>query len=216
MARGKAPTFELQRSTILATAARLFAEKGYPTASMAELAAACGVSKSLLYHYYRDKDHLLFDIGNTYIDTLQSIVDAVAALALDPEAHLRELVVRFMEEYEHSSAQHVVLVQDLKFLPPDLREEVMAKQRDVVAGFAQVVHELRPELPPESLLTPVTMILFGMINWTFTWLKPNGHLTYANMAPLVADVFLGGVQSLSAGPVPASPKKRKRTPEETP
>jgi hypothetical protein len=37
------------------------------------------------------------------------------------------------------------------------------------------------------------MILFGMINWTFTWLKDTGPLSYADMAPIVADLFLGGV-----------------------
>jgi hypothetical protein len=33
------------------------------------------------------------------------------------------------------------------------------------------------------------MLLFGMINWMFTWLKP-GHLSHDDMAPIVADLFL--------------------------
>jgi len=37
------------------------------------------------------------------------------------------------------------------------------------------------------------MILFGMINWTFTWLRPEGPLTYADMADIVAEIFLHGV-----------------------
>jgi hypothetical protein len=32
-----------------------------------------------------------------------------------------------------------------------------------------------------------------MINWTFTWLKDEGPVRYADMAPVVADLFLRGV-----------------------
>ena len=78
MPRGKAPTFELQRATILQTAAQLFAEKGYASTSMADLATACGMSKALLYHYYRDKEHILFDTADSYMDTLIAIVAEVA------------------------------------------------------------------------------------------------------------------------------------------
>jgi len=65
MPRGKGPTFDSQRATILEAAAILFAEKGFASASMADLAEACGVSKALLYHYYRDKAHLLFDTADS-------------------------------------------------------------------------------------------------------------------------------------------------------
>ena len=37
------------------------------------------------------------------------------------------------------------------------------------------------------------MLLFGMINWMFTWMKPGGELDYAAMGPIVADLFLGGI-----------------------
>ena len=37
-----------------------------------------------------------------------------------------------------------------------------------------------------------------MINWTFTWLKDRGPLTYADMAPIVTDLFLGGIARVRA------------------
>jgi AcrR family transcriptional regulator len=84
MARPKAPTFDLQRAAILAAAAGLFARHGFHHASMAELAAACGVSKPLLYHYYRDKAHILFDIADSYMDKLSAIVAEVGRERLAP------------------------------------------------------------------------------------------------------------------------------------
>ena len=45
MARTKAAGFETQRAAIRDAATRLFAEKGYASASIADLARACGVDR---------------------------------------------------------------------------------------------------------------------------------------------------------------------------
>ncbi len=105
-----------------------------------------------------------------------------------------------MAEYEHSAARHRVLVQDVKYLQRAHRSRVLAKERKVVLGFADVVSKLAPQTDRDELIKPLTMILFGMINWTFTWLKDRGPLTYADMAPIVADLFLGGIARVRAPP----------------
>ena len=71
MARTKAAGFDKQRAVIRDGAAREFADKGYAAATIADIAGTCGVSKALMYHYYRDKEHLLADIAESYIERLQ-------------------------------------------------------------------------------------------------------------------------------------------------
>jgi len=210
MPRTKAATFDAQRAAIRDAATRLFADKGYASASIADLARACGISKALMYHYYRDKEDLLADIALSYIDRLASIVDDVAARQLPPAAHLRRLVEAFMAEYEHSAARHRVLVQDVKYLERAHRGRVLARQRKVVDGFAGVIAQLAPEASRAALAKPLTMILFGMINWTFTWLKDSGPLTYSDMAPLVADLFLGGIGRIRFGETSSLRPRRRR------
>jgi AcrR family transcriptional regulator len=210
LARTRAADFEQQRDNILAMAARLFAERGYAAGSIADLAAACGISKALLYHYYRDKEQLLFDIADRYIDSLQQIVDEVAAEGLAPREHLRRLIERFMSAYEHAAAYHRVLVQDVKYLSAPHRRRVLAKQGRVVDGFADVIAAVAPQLAQRELLKPVTMTLFGMINWTFTWLKERGPVSYAQMAPVVADLFLGGALALPPSAPAESPRRARR------
>jgi TetR/AcrR family transcriptional regulator len=68
----------------------------------------------------------------------------------------------------------------------------------VVDGFAQVIGELAPAAAAPALRKPLTMILFGMMNWTFTWFSDRGPLRYDDLAPVVADLFLGGLGRLRA------------------
>ncbi|MCU0868635.1 MAG: TetR/AcrR family transcriptional regulator [Burkholderiales bacterium] len=202
MARPRAATFDQQREAILDAAATLFARRGYASASMAELAEACGISKPLLYHYYRDKEHILFDIVDGHMERLLAVAAAEAPAVLAPagsvdaataQRTLRTLVRRFMDEYEHAQDRHVVLVQDVKFLSEARRVQVVAKQRRVVDAFARTVVAVRPRRDDAVYRVPLAMILFGMINWTFTWLRPDGPLDHADVAEVVADVFLHGV-----------------------
>ena len=61
------------------------------------------------------------------------------------------------------------------------------------------------DLKEAAMSKPLTMLLFGMINWMFTWMKPEGPVDYDAMAPIVADLFLGGLGAVQVpAAVPAS------------
>ena len=197
MARGKSATYDDQRDMILAHAAALFAKHGYPSTSMNQVAQACQLSKATLYHYYRDKYSLLVSITDGHVSRLAAMVEREQALALEltltAEVRLRHLIYRIVEEYSGAQDAHRVLTEDVRFLEPADRERVLDKERRVVAGFARAVADMQPHLDSEHLSKPLTMLLFGMVNWMFTWMKPNGELNHAAMGSIVADLFLGGV-----------------------
>jgi hypothetical protein len=111
---------------------------------------------------------------------------------------MRMLIRRLVEEYANAQNEHRVLTEDVKFLAPADRERILAKEREVVAAFARVVAALRPDLQEAALSKPLTMLLFGMVNWMFTWMKPEGPLAYDDLAPVVSDLFLGGLQAVQA------------------
>ncbi|MDQ7958220.1 MAG: TetR/AcrR family transcriptional regulator [Rhodocyclaceae bacterium] len=201
MARGRAAGYDDQREMILEQAGLLFARRGYPATSMNQVAEACGLSKATLYHYYKDKYTLLVNIAEAHVTRLAAIVEEVAARGLEPEARMRELILSLVREYATAQSAHRVLTEDVKFLEPEDRQRVLDQERAVVRGFAQAVVALRPDLEGTVMGMPLTMLLFGMINWMFTWMKPEGPLGYEDMAPVVADLFLGGLPAVQ---VPAT------------
>jgi AcrR family transcriptional regulator len=196
--RGRHAGYDDQRELILRQAAALFAKGGYPGTSMNQVAEASGLSKATLYHYFRDKYALLVSITEGHVQRLQGIVDEALAEEATPEGQMRALVRRLVEEYANAQNEHRVLTEDVKFLEPADRQRVLDTEREVVNGFARVVAALRPDLKEAAMSKPLTMLLFGMINWMFTWMKPQGALAYDDMAPVVADLFLGGLEKVQA------------------
>ena len=181
---------------MLAAAAQLFATRGYTATTMLQVAAACGVSKATLYHSVRDKHELLAQITRGHVARLEALVQRVEVQRLEPRARLSELILCFMQAYESAQAEHRVLTEDVKFLATADRDAVLAGQRRVVAAFADAIALLRPDLGLRRLHKPLAMLLFGMMNWTFTWLREGGALTHASLAPLVVELFLGGLPGL--------------------
>jgi TetR/AcrR family transcriptional regulator len=198
MARTRAATYDDQRALILARAAELFARRGYSATTMNHVAAACAVSKATLYHYFRDKPSLLAWIALAHVAQLEAVVAQVRARRLLPADELRALIEAFMAAYAGAQHEHRVLTEDVKFLPDAQRAEVEAVEKRVVAAFAGTIGRVRTDLKARA--TPLAMLLFGMINWTFTWLKPGGALTHAQLAPMVVQLFFGGLPAVqSAG-----------------
>jgi len=205
MARPRSSGYDGQRELILQRAAALFAAQGYVATSMNQVAAACGMSKAALYHYVRDKNELLAHVAEGHVQRLKAVVQQVLDEGLAPEPRLRELIVRFVREYASAQNEHRVLTEDVHLLETARREQVLGVQRSVVAAFAETLAEVRPALAEAGLHRPLTMLLFGMINWLFTWFRPGEPLTHEQMAPMVADLFFGGLAAVRAAGAAAPP-----------
>ena len=201
MPRKRAAGYDNQRELILKQAAILFARKGFPGTSMNEVAEACGLSKASLYHYVSEKHQLLMYICEAHIQRLCALVTEVKALDLAPEARLRLMVHRFVEEYADAQDEHRVLTEDLRFLAADEQKRMLDGEREVVSAMAQAMIGVRPDLEASSMAKPLTMLLFGMINWMFMWLKPDGELTHERMAVVVSDLLFGGIGAVRLGDV---------------
>jgi AcrR family transcriptional regulator len=197
MARPKSSLHELKRDEILDVAAQCFAERSYAAASMNDIAAAGGTSKARLYHYYESKEAILFDLLDRYTQRLLAIIGQAEATAqrrnLDERAALHELVRSFLQEYETSATRHVALLHDTKFLGEAQRELILDRQRDVVSAVTRFLRRAYPARVNAANQSAVVMMLFGMINWTFTWLRPAGPMSYAAFAEEVIAMLERGL-----------------------
>ena len=221
MARGRASTYDDQRDMILERAARLFAGRGYASTSMNQVAQACSLSKATLYHYFTDKYSLLLSIADGHVSRLADFVEDQDGLSMTGEERLRYLIHRIVEEYSGATDAHRVLTEDVRFLEPADKKRVLDKERLVVRAFAEAVTQMRPELAQARMAKPLTMLLFGMVNWMFTWVRAGGELRHDDLGPIVSDLFIGGLATVRATPgvpratglkdaasVPAGRKKR--------
>jgi AcrR family transcriptional regulator len=194
MARTQAADYEKRREKIVESAAEHFAERGFLGASIADIASACGASKSLIYHYYESKEDILFDVMHSHVKALLDAAEDIAAKPLRATERLREMTRAFMQLYLGAADRQRVLLNELDNLPAERRKIVVDIQHRLIGIVEKTLAEIRPALTAKnSLRTPAAMLYFGMINWMHTWLDPEGRAKPAQIAELAVAIFLDGV-----------------------
>ena len=194
MARTRANDYREKQRKILDAAATVLARVGTEKASMAEIARESGTSKASLYHYYESKSALIFDIIHTHLSDLEKALNVADQPHLPPSERLRQLVGAVLAEYEDAGAKHTVQLNGKSGLPAEQVSELLTMERQVTNRFALVLQDIDPSLKKKpSLLMPLTMSLFGMLNWTDQWFRAEGPMSRDEYASLVTSLFLHGI-----------------------
>lgn len=198
MARTRADDFEDKQRSILKDAAAVFAEQGMDKASMSLIAKKASVSKALLYHYYPSKDALIFAIILNHLEELDEAIEASDDPGLQPEWRLRRLVGTVLENYRGADNEHKVQLNATSALTDEQKAAITAIERRIVRRFAAVLRDVNPELDNRQrpLLMPVTMSLFGIMNWVYMWFKDGGPITREDYADIATTLVLAGIKAV--------------------
>ncbi len=199
MARHRAADYDDKRNALLQVAARLFARDGFDRTSISGIAEAADVSKALLYHYYASKDALLFDIIHGHLLDLVSQVEAADDSNLSPEEHLQRLIATVLFAYRDADAMHKVQINELDKLAHGQQRVIRALERKLVDVMARALTRLNPDLKGrgEPLLKPITMSLFGILNWSYLWFRDDKPISRETYAQLVTRLFVDGAARLT-------------------
>jgi len=180
---------------ILAVAAQLFAQEGFETVAVRNIAEAVGLSKATLYHYFKDKDEIYARI---VIDTMEKICLYVEGRVAGAGSN-RERLVIFMEAnatfFEENIWTATALLLGLGGLNQPHQREKVAYWRDrheqnlrkiIRDGIA--AGEFRPVNPAVA-----GRAILSTLNWMGRWYKPDGPTRAHEFALEYADLFLGGL-----------------------
>lgn len=164
------------------------------------MAKACGTSKSHLYHYFPSKEELLFAIVDAHINEQAADLRRIVELPVPAEERFGMFVESFVQGAAKSRDEHVILMNDLKFLPRAQREHVRKMEVHMMELMQGLLCEIHPELmAPERVRKPYSLLLFGMMIWTFSWYRRSGDIAPAELARRISHLFVHGFKS----PMPA-------------
>ena len=108
-------------------------------------------------------------------------------------------VESFMLGAAKSRDEHVIIMNDLKFLPKPQREHIRKMEVGMTELMEGLLKEINPELmASERVQKPYSLLLFGMMIWTFSWYRRSGEISPRELARRISHLFVHGFKS----PVP--------------
>jgi AcrR family transcriptional regulator len=154
-----------RREQILATAAELFAARGFHGVSVADIGAACGISGPALYKHFASKDAVLAEMLVAISERLLAVGRERSEAASGPRAAVVALVDWHVDFALRDRPLIVVQDRDWESLPDDARERVRSLQREYVDLWADRLREVHSGLRPDSARA-MAHAAFGLINST--------------------------------------------------
>jgi AcrR family transcriptional regulator len=193
MARTRSENYDGIHLGILTNAARLFSAQGYMRASIADLADACKLSRGALYHYFDSKEAILFAILDAHIREMIEHVETAVAGGGPTLTQFQNVIRAIVEVNAKSPHEQRVLIHDLSFLNEDEQRTIKNLERQLV----DIVTDLLLRLDAEGRIVKrtkkiYTMILFGIINYTYTWYDAKGGIGPQEFADMAVELFLNG------------------------
>ena len=184
-----------RRDQILATAAELFASRGYHGVSVADLGAACGISGPALYKHFPSKQAVLAEMLVSISEELLRVGRERVDAAPDPVAAIAALVDWHVDFALRHRSLIVVQDRDWESLPSEARERVRTLQREYVDLWATGLRAVHPELD-RTTAQAMAHAAFGLINST----PHSGRLPDERMRGLLSRMALGSLGLGSPGP----------------
>lgn len=186
--------WKARRDTIIDTSAQVFARRGYHATGIVELCEVNGFGKGAFYYYIGSKEELLAAIHDRVMDEVMVGADRVAAAGGSPSAQLAMLGDELLDVI-HRYPDHVwVFLHEFPALTEERADQFRVRRREYerrVEAVLQAGIDAGEFRAIDPRLTALAWL--GMHNYTYLWLKTDGHLSAHDVSQSFAEIFLRGI-----------------------
>ena len=184
---------ERRRAEILHAALRAFRDKGYHGTTLDDIAEHVGVRKTALYHYFPDKESILYECHRESLAEVRRLMKIAGESAKSASEHLA-LVIREHVRVMIETLEGSPLAFEVTALSPERQAEVIQARDKYERGLRKIIDGgvKDGEFRPVDSKIAVFAIL-GAINWIARWYNPEGAVQAPELGEQFADYLVGGL-----------------------
>jgi len=198
---------EERRKQILDAAARVFAQKGYERATIAEIARTAGIAEGSIYNYFKNKGDLLINIPRQAIqptvETMSARMTPITSDTLPPEQMLITLAQNMIATIQQNAHIFRILLSTLPTMPQTTRDRYLNQTVLYVltmleAYFNQQIKRgvFRRDLNPHTLARAFVGLFFPFILIReVLQVESDQDWTYDEIIQTLVPLFLRGVMA---------------------
>jgi len=188
-----------QRQAVIEAAAALFAERGFDSVTMAEVATAGGVARATVFNYFGSKYTLVETLTESVLDQFRAMLDHALA---DKKTRTPDLIRELFEEMgrgiESQRSFFRGVFREIIRIQLGLDESEVAKRasEDAHARLLQLVErgQARGDLNRALDAGAIARGFRSLANGTITgWLYDDDRASLVDLMRAAADVFLSSV-----------------------
>lgn len=181
------------REVLIKSATDLFAKKGYLDTSIRDIGNAAKVNPSLIYHYFKNKEEILFIIVERFSLFQLNYLQQIPSMESDPVEGLRRVIFQYLLWNREYGDEIKITVEEISHLRGRYKKDILSYQRKIFNNFKNQLIKLdQLGMLSQGNLSVICFSIFGMINWFYRWFKESGQLSDEGVAnQMIEDIFSG-------------------------
>lgn len=186
---------EQVKHSIIKSATRLFAAKGYHFTTMQDIANEAGMTKGGIYYYVQSKEEMLYSIHERFIDEGLKRMEQAEKSFSDPIDRFKALVKAHISIMHDFKDEIRVFFESMRWLDHDHQTKVIKKRDEYEGYFVRVIYEgARKGIFKNEDCKLKALQILGSLNWMYTWYRPNQGKTPEELANSFTSTFLEGLK----------------------
>lgn len=183
-----------KKEAILIRAASLFNSKGYGATSVEDIADSLGVTKPVIYYYFKNKEDLLVGCIRKGLTELMKISDRMNDTERTGVESLHYYITSYAEIIMTEFGRCAALTTDDLLSPQGLRrfKSLQRKIDDSLRAFVENARADGSAVVEDVWLT--SFAFAGALNWTSHWYDPRGARTRSELAVQLADILIRSIR----------------------
>lgn len=189
----------LKRDAVLHAAVQAFNEKGYHATSLDDVALSLNVTKPTIYHYFANKDEILFECVRLGLEGIRDAAEGVASRGGSGIEKLRALMRDYALIMTRDFGICVSRTADHE-LTPASRAKFRELKREIDATIRSVIDDgIRDGSIAAGDVRLMTFTIAGALNWIARWYEPDGPMTGEEIADGCVNTLVLGLSPRRTG-----------------
>ncbi len=191
----KAKRTRLTQKAIVTTAATLFAEKGFGSISLDDIAEVLGVTKGALYYHIKNKEEILRLIYLSVLNVAEEPLRRIVESDLPAAEKLHKAIEHHIEVSADRSPAITVFYREHPHLTGPFAREIALRQKDYEHHFEHIIEEGIATRAFKAGSDPKIIMfgILGMCHWISQWYQPSGRYTPQQIASMFTAMVENGL-----------------------
>ncbi|SIS49007.1 TetR/AcrR family transcriptional regulator [Salimicrobium flavidum] len=184
------------KSKIIETSISLFGQRGFKETSIQDIVDQLGLTKGTFYYYFKNKEEVLVQIHERFIDDLLEQQNHIMESTLTEKEKMHELVTMMIRNIRTSVNSAMIFFREMRHLNEE-KLSYVRKKRDL---FQKNIEKLvqngidREEFRKDLRADMISYFILGMANWSYFWYEPGGEVSEGQLADIYTALLLQGLE----------------------
>ncbi len=193
-AAGDEPRSGPRRQAILDAGALLMQQRGFVGTTVEDVTDHLDLTKAAFYYYVENKEELLFQISTQTLELADASISAIERSSAPADRKLTQMIDSFVRLVAERPSFFTVYFQEKGHLAPEHLRSVTKIERKIASALERVVRDgtaagLFRKVDPAV----AAFAILGMCFWVYTWFRPEGRASVAEVSAAFQTLGLQGL-----------------------